>query len=156
MHGDLVADVPVTHCRTGAHDYPGRVRSDDVIIERVALSPEGFLAQAVQEPERGERLEDARPDRVEVDRGGHDRDEDLVGGEFGSGTSSTWRLRRGSLSALSIPSNIVCSSRRTKTARVTLGISVAANSSAEAPERTASRISLIWARLVGAALAPVR
>jgi hypothetical protein len=39
------------------------------------------------------------------------------GASSGSGTSSTWRLLRGSLSAVAIPSNIDVSSRRTMHAR---------------------------------------
>jgi hypothetical protein len=43
-----------------------------------------------------------------------------------------------------------CSSRRTNTARVVAGIGVDARDSGDAPDLTASRISLIWARLVAA------
>ena len=49
-----------------------------------------------------------------------------------------------------MPSNIVCSSRRTTAARIVAGSAVAASTSPDAPARTASRISLIWARLAGA------
>ena len=78
VNGDLVTDLPVAHGRTGPQDDAGGVGTDHVIVQRVTLSPVRLLAQSVQERERRYRLEDARPDRVEVDRRRHHRDDDLV------------------------------------------------------------------------------
>src|SRR5579884_666548 len=47
------------------------------------LPPDALLAEALEEPERGQRLEDRRPHRVEVDRARHHRDVRLVGRELG-------------------------------------------------------------------------
>ena len=62
------------------------------------------------------------------------------GASSGVATSSTWSDLRGSLSAESRPSNIVCSSRSTNAARYDSGMPRAAISSPEAPARMASRI----------------
>jgi len=48
-------------------------------------TPGALLAQAVEETERRQRLEDRRPYRVEVDGAGHHRDRGLVGCELGDG-----------------------------------------------------------------------
>ena len=64
------------------HDTRG-VAADHVERLVVARAPHALLAEALQEPERRERLEDRRPHGVEVDRGRHHRDDGLVGRELG-------------------------------------------------------------------------
>ena len=148
VNGDLVADLPVSDGRTGPQDDSGGVGTDDVIVQRVALSPVRLLAQSVQERERGDRLEDARPDRVEVDRRRHDRDDDLVVRDRRNRHFVDVQASAGVLIAAvhTVEHRLLVAS--TKTARVVAGISMADNSSPEAPAIAASRISLIHRRLV--------
>ena len=80
---DLVAHLPVAHRRACPQHDAGGVRADHVVVERVAGRPGPLLGEAVEEAERGERLEDRSPDRVEVDRRRHDRHVGLVGGQLG-------------------------------------------------------------------------
>jgi hypothetical protein len=49
-----------------------------VVVERVPGTPLRLLAEAVQEAEGGEGLEDRRPHRVEVDGGRHHAEVHLV------------------------------------------------------------------------------
>ena len=83
VHRDLITDFPVTNGRTNADHYTRRVRTNNVVVEGVTLAPDGLLTETVQESEGGKWFEDTGPHRVEVDRGGHDGDEDFVGCELG-------------------------------------------------------------------------
>jgi len=80
-----VPGAPPPDRRAHPQHHPGGVRPDHVVVDRVALPPDRLAAEPVEEPERGERLEDRGPDGVEVDGGGHHRDVGLVGGELGQG-----------------------------------------------------------------------
>ena len=85
VHDDPVARLPVAHRRADLHDHAGGVRADDVVRQVVALAPARLLAQALQEAEGGQGLEDRRPHRVEVDGARHHDDVGLVRGEVGDG-----------------------------------------------------------------------
>ena len=56
-----------------------------MVRQRVALGPFALAAEAVEEPERRQRLEDRRPHGVEVDARRHHGEVHLVGGQFGGG-----------------------------------------------------------------------
>ena len=83
VHRDLVADLPVSHRRAGTQNDARGVGTHDVVVEPVAPTPERLLGEPVEEPERGQGLEDARPHRIEVDRRRHHREEHLVRCELG-------------------------------------------------------------------------
>ena len=83
VHRNLITDFPVTNGRANAHYDTRRVRTNDVIVEGVALTPDRLLTKTVQESEGGKWFENTGPNRVEVDRRGHDGDEDFVGCELG-------------------------------------------------------------------------
>ena len=83
VHGDRVARLPVAHRRADAQHDAGGVAADHVVRLVVARAPHALAAEALQEPERRQRLEDRRPHRVEVDRRRHHRDVRLVGRELG-------------------------------------------------------------------------
>ena len=68
VHDDPVAGLPVAHRRADPQHDARRVGADDVVVEGVARAPHRLLAEPVEEPERGQRLEDRGPHRVEVDR----------------------------------------------------------------------------------------
>jgi hypothetical protein len=82
---DLLAGLPQVDRGTGAQDDAGEVGADDVVGQVVALGVLRQPAVALEEPERRERLEDARPDGVVVDGARHDRDQGLVRSELGDG-----------------------------------------------------------------------
>ena len=80
---DPVARLPVPY--GGArpqHDARG-VAADDVVRQVVALAPHALPAEAVEVEEGRQRLEDRRPDGVEVDGAGHHRHHRLVGRQLG-------------------------------------------------------------------------
>jgi hypothetical protein len=83
VDGDPVARLPVPHGVADAEDDAGRVGPDHVVVLLVPGGPLGLTRQAVEEPERRHRFEDRGPDRVEVDRAGHDGQVHLVGCQLG-------------------------------------------------------------------------
>ena len=83
VHRDLVAGLPVPHRRPDAQDHAGGVAPHHVEGLVVALAPHALLAEALEELERRQRLEDRRPHGVEVDGRRHDRDVRLVGRQLG-------------------------------------------------------------------------
>ena len=85
VHGDPITRLPVAHGRARLQHHAGRVGTDHVVRQRVAGPPGALLAEAVEEEEGRQGLEDRRPDRVEVDRAGHDGHVGLVGGQLGGG-----------------------------------------------------------------------
>ena len=74
---DLVAGLPQVHAGTGAQHHAGQVGADDVVGQVVPLRQRGQAAVALEEREGRDRLEDARPDGVVVDRAGHHRHQRL-------------------------------------------------------------------------------
>ena len=79
VDGHPVAGLPVPHRRARPqHDARG-VAADDVVRQVVALAPHALPAEAVEEQEGGQGLEDRGPDGVEVDGAGHDGHDRLVG-----------------------------------------------------------------------------
>ena len=107
VDGDPVARLPVAHGRAGPQDHARGVGADHVVVEGVALAPGALLAQAVEEAEGGQRLEDRGPHGVEVDGAGHHRHVGLVGGQLGDGDlADVERLARVLVRRMSSPSNI--------------------------------------------------
>jgi hypothetical protein len=74
----LVAGLPGVHARADAQDDAGSVGSDHVVRQVVSLGVRMRAAVALEEAERRDRLEDARPHRVVVDARRHDGDECLA------------------------------------------------------------------------------
>ena len=85
MHGDPVAGLPVANGRTNAQHHARGVGANDVIIECVATAELALFAEAIEKAERWQRLEDAGPHGVEVDRAGHHGNDGFVGADLGPG-----------------------------------------------------------------------
>src|SRR4028118_1184067 len=73
------------HAGTPPPPPPGPVGAEDVVGQGVAGAVLALLAEPGEEAERGHRLEDRGPDRVEVDRARHHGDVDLVGRQLRRG-----------------------------------------------------------------------
>ena len=69
----------------GAQHDAGEVGADDVVRQVVPLGQRRRAAVPLEERERRDRLEDARPDGVVVDRRGHHGDQRLARPELGRG-----------------------------------------------------------------------
>ena len=81
----LVAGLPGVHAQAGLEHHAGQVGADHVVGQVVPLGQRRHPAVALQEPERGDRLEDRGPHGVVVDGAGHHRDDRLAGTELGQG-----------------------------------------------------------------------
>jgi len=80
---DFTARLPVVDTGTGAQHDAGQIGADDVIRQIVALGVLREAPVALEKLEGRHRLEDRGPDRVVVDRAGHDRHKGFAGGELG-------------------------------------------------------------------------
>ena len=79
---DTVAGLPLGDAGSGLEHDAGQVGADDVVRQVVPLAVLGLAAVALEEAERGDRLEDRRPHGVVVDGRRHDGDERLARTEF--------------------------------------------------------------------------
>ena len=77
-----VAGLPPGDAGTGAQHHARQVGADDVVRQVVALGERRQPAVALQEAERGDRLEDRRPDGVVVDGARHHRHQRLARAEL--------------------------------------------------------------------------
>ena len=82
VNGDLVARLEQVHPGPDLQHHPGRVATQDVIRQIVPAVPRAFLGVPFQEQERRQWLKDGTPDRIEINAGGHDRDQGLIRADF--------------------------------------------------------------------------
>ena len=85
MNGDLVANLPVTHCTAHAKNDARSIGTKNVIIEVVALCPAALAAKASQGAECADGLKNAAPHRIEVDARCHDGNDYFVGSQLWQG-----------------------------------------------------------------------
>ena len=78
VNSDFVARLEQVHPRPDLQHHPGRVAAQDVVRQIMPAVPRAFLGVSLQEQKRRQGLKDGAPDRIEIDAGGHDRDQGFV------------------------------------------------------------------------------
>ena len=78
VNGDFVARLEQVHPRPDLQHHAGRVAAQDMIRQIMPAIPRAFLGVSLQKQKRRQGLKDGAPDRIEINAGGHDRDQSFV------------------------------------------------------------------------------